>query len=75
MLLEAVGVHGLVVFEEGEVGLFEAVDGVALLVGNDDVDDGEGDAGADGVLRLAGGWRWGGFDWVLAERDRHSGGG
>ena len=56
VLLEAVGAHGLVVFEESEVGRLEAADGVAFRVGDDDVDDGERDAGADGVLGLA----WGG---------------
>jgi hypothetical protein len=45
----------LVVFEEGEVGLLEAVDGVALGIGDDDIDDGEGDAGLDGVGGLVGG--------------------
>ena len=54
MLLEAVGQHGLLVFEDGEVGLLEVVDGTALGVGDDDVEDGERDAGVDGIC--GGGW-------------------
>jgi hypothetical protein len=66
VLLEAVGVHGLVVFEDGEVGLLEAVDGLAFGVGDGDIDDGEGDAGLDGVRGLAGG-RGGGLDGILSD--------
>jgi hypothetical protein len=45
----------LIVFEDGEIGLLKAVDRMALGVGDDDVDDGEWDPGADGVLRLVSG--------------------
>jgi hypothetical protein len=65
MLFEAVWLDGPVVFEQGEVGLLEAVDGMALLVGDDDVDDGKRDAGLDGVLGLAGGRRAIGLDGIL----------
>ena len=71
VLFEAVGLHGPAVFEEGKVGLLGGRGGLTFGVGDGDVDDGEGDAGLDGELRLGSGGRSGGRD---GRSGRRSGG-
>ena len=55
-----------VLFGEGEVRRFEAVNGLLVLVGDDDVDDHELGAGAEGCDTGLG-WLWGG-GWLAGLR-------
>jgi len=45
----------MIVFKYGEIGLLKVVDRVPLRVGDNDIEDGDRDSGAEDVFRLAGG--------------------
>ncbi len=74
VLLEgAEGLRGAV-FEQGEVGRFEVVDGLLVLVGDDDVDDDEFCVGAQRGDGTGPGWRRLLIRWGLREDGRDESG-
>ena len=62
-LAEAADGLGMAIFGDGEVGLLEVADGVALGVGDDDVDDGFAGVDVEGWARCC-------RDWVRLEAVR-----